>query len=86
MLLRRIFAIAVAGVLGAVAGGLAVSFLGAGNFVWSGLALLPLFVLLESLLKHVVSAFHDDPNDARMWLVGAIVVCFYAAWLLLRSQ
>jgi len=86
MLLRRILAIVVAGALGAAAGGLAVSFMGARNFAWSGLALLPMFVLLESLLKYVVSAFHDDPNTARMWLAGAILVCFYAGWLLLRAQ
>ena len=83
---RKVLAIVVAGALGAVAGGLAVSLLPAEKFAWSGLALLPLFVLIESLLKYVVSAFNDDPNKARMWLAGAIFVCFYASWWLLRSQ
>ena len=86
MLLRRALAIVVAGAVGAAAGVFAVSFLGAKNFMWSGLALLPLFVLLESLLKQVVSSFHDDRNAARMWLAGAIVVCFYATWGFLSSR
>ena len=84
--LRRALAIVVAGALGATAGGLAVSLLPAEQFAWLGLALFPLFVLLESLLKYVVSAFNDDPGAARMWLAGAILVCFYAAWSLLRPQ
>ncbi|MFN0038417.1 MAG: hypothetical protein ACKVP2_02760 [Burkholderiales bacterium] len=83
---RRAIAIIIAGALGAAAGGLAVSLLPPEQFAWLGLALVPLFVLLESLLKHVVSAFHDDPNAARMWLAGAVLVCFYVAWLLLGAQ
>ena len=82
----KLVAIAIAGVLGAVAGGLAVSLLPAGQFAWSGFAVLPLFVLLESRLKHAAPAFGGDANAARGWLVGSILVCFYAAWFALRSQ
>jgi hypothetical protein len=82
---RRSVAIVVAGALGAASGALAASLLPADQFAWLGLALLPLFLLLESLLKYVLFAFNDDPGAARMWLAGAILVCFYAAWSLLRS-
>ena len=82
----KLAAIVIAGVLGAVAGGVAVSLIPAGQFAWSGFAVLPLFILLESLLKHATPAFGGDPNAARVWLAGAILVCFYAAWFVLRSQ
>ena len=49
-------------------------------------ALVPLFVLLETLLKHGVAPFGGDSNKARLSLAGAIVVGFYAAWFALRSQ
>ena len=35
--------------------------------------------------NHAWSAFNDDPNAARMWLAGVTLVCFYAAWSLLRQ-
>ena len=82
----KLVATVIAGVLGAVAGSAAVSLLPAGQFAWSGFALLPLFILLESLLKHATPAFGGDPNAARVWLAGAMLVCFYAAWFLVRSQ
>jgi len=82
----RLAVIVIAGALGAAAGGVAASLLPAGQFAWSGFALLPLFVVLESLLKHATPAFGGDPNATRVWLAGAILVCFYAAWFVLRSQ
>ena len=82
---RRLAAVVIAAVLGAAAGGVAVSLLPAGQFAWSGLALAPLFILLEATLKHVVAWFDDDPNTARMWLAAAILVGFYAAWYWVRS-
>ena len=82
----KLTAIVIAGVLGAVAGGVAASLLPAGQFAWSGFALMPLFILLESLLKHASPAFGDDANVTRVWLAGAVLVCFYAAWFALRSQ
>jgi uncharacterized membrane protein YfcA len=83
--IRRVLAIVVAGALGAAAGGMAAALLPAEEFAWLGLALLPLFVLLESVVKYVVPAFNDDPNAARKWLAGVTLVCFYAAWSLLRQ-
>ena len=84
--LRKVLVIVIAGALGAVAGGLAGSLLPAEQFAWLGLALLPLFVLLESLLKYVLPAFDGDSNAARMWLAGAILLGFYTAWSLLRTS
>lgn len=83
--LPKLVAVAIAGVLGALAGGLAVTLLPADRFAWSGFALLPLFVLLESSLRHATAAFDGDANAARVWLAGAMLVCFYAAWFALRS-
>ena len=82
----RLAVIVIAGALGAAAGSVAALLLPAGQFAWSGFALVPLFVMLESLLKHATPAFGGDPNATRVWLAGAILVCFYAAWFVLRSQ
>ena len=81
----RVVAIVVAAALGAAAGALAVSMLSAEKFAWSGIALVPLFIVLEALLKHVVFLFGNDPSATRVSLAGAIVVGFYAAWFALQS-
>ena len=83
--LRRGAAIAVAAALGAVAGALAASLLPSDKFAWTGFALLPLFLLLEIVLKHFVALFGSDRNAARIALAGALVAGFYGAWFGVRS-
>ncbi|TMH34624.1 MAG: hypothetical protein E6H66_09485 [Betaproteobacteria bacterium] len=78
-------AMVTAAALGAVAGAIAGSKLPADQFAWTGLALLPLFVLLEVSLRRLVTLFGDDRNAARLALAGAIVIGFYGAWFGIRS-
>ena len=78
-------AVVVAAVLGAMAGAVAASTLPGDKFAWTGFVLLPLFLLLELSLKHLVSAFGGDRNAARLTLAGTIVVAFYCAWFAARS-
>ena len=83
---NRLVAIVAAAALGAVAGGLAASLLPADRFAWTGIALLPLFALLEAQLKRAAALFDGDLNATRLSLAGAIVVGFYATWFALHSQ
>lgn len=76
----------VAAALGAVAGGLTASRLPGDKFAWTGLALLPLLVLLEVSLKRLVALFDGNAQAARLTLAGAIVVAFYATWFAVRSS
>ena len=74
----------VAAGLGAVAGAMTASKLPSDKFAWTGFALIPLFVLLELLLKHFVSLFGGDRNTARFTLAAALVTGFYGAWFGVR--
>jgi uncharacterized membrane protein YfcA len=75
----------VAATLGAIAGAMAAAKLPSDKFAWTGFALLPLFVLLEILLKHLAAFFGGDRNTTRLMLAGTIVVGFYGAWFGVRS-
>ncbi|HSS69453.1 MAG TPA: hypothetical protein VLQ46_02250 [Casimicrobiaceae bacterium] len=83
--LRSGAAIVAAAALGAVAGAMAAAKLPGDKFAWTGFALLPLFLLLELLLKQLAALFEGDRNAARLMLAGAIVVGFYGAWFGARS-
>jgi uncharacterized membrane protein YfcA len=83
--LRSAAATVVSAALGAVAGGLAASKLPSDKFAWTGFALLPLFVLLELVLKRVVVLFAGNVQTARFTLVSAMVVAFYAAWFAVHA-
>ena len=82
--LRSGTAIVVAAALGALVGAMAAIKLPSDKFAWTGLALVPLFVLLEVLLKYFVALFGGDRNSARFALAAAIVVGFYGAWFGVR--
>jgi len=83
--LRSGVAIVVAATLGAVAGAMAAAKLPTDKFAWTGFFLVPLFLLLEVLLKHFVALFGGDRNAARFTLAAAIVAGFYGAWFGVRS-
>jgi uncharacterized membrane protein YfcA len=83
--LRSGSAMVVAAALGAVAGAIAASKLSSEQFAWTGFFLVPLFLLLEILLKHVVALFGGNRDVARFTLAAAIVAGFYGAWFGLRS-
>ena len=78
-------AVAVSAVLGAVAGALAASRIPPDKFAWTGLVLLPLFVLIEAVLSRFVAVF-GDRNTARLALAGAAVAGFYGAWIVVRPS
>ena len=84
--LRSGAAIVAAAALGAVAGAMAAAKLPSDKFAWTGFALLPLFILLELLLRQLAQWFEGDRNAARLMLAGAIVVGFYGAWFGVRSS
>jgi hypothetical protein len=84
-MLRRAGVIVIAAAVGAVAGAIAAVKLPADKFAWTGFALLPLFLLLESALERLLPLFGGDRNAARLSLAGALVVGFYGAWFAVRS-
>jgi uncharacterized membrane protein YfcA len=84
--LRSGIAIVAAAALGAIAGALAASKLPSDKFAWTGFALVPLFLLLEVLLKHLGPLFGGDQNVARFTLAAALVTGFYGAWFGIRSM
>ena len=45
----------------------------ADKFAWTGFVLVPLFLLLEVLLKYFVALFGGDRNAARFTLASALV-------------
>ncbi len=81
--LRTGASVVVAAALGATAGALAASRIPPDKFAWTGVVLLPLFVLIEALLGRFVPVF-GDRNAARLALAGALVAGFYVAWLVVR--
>ena len=83
--LRSAGAMVVAAALGAGAGATAAARLPSDKFAWTGLALLPLFVLLELFLGRLAVPFDDDRNAARFALAVALVVGFYGAWFGVRT-
>lgn len=85
-MLRRGGVILGAAALGALAGAIAALKLPADKFAWTGFALLPLFLLLESSLNRLLPLFGGDRNAARFSLAGAIVIGFYGAWFAVRSS
>ena len=83
---RSAIATAIAAFLGSLAGGVAASALPPDKFAWTGLALIPFFVLLEAFFKYFVGLFAGNSNAARITLAGAVVVAFYATWFATRSS
>ena len=77
--------IVVAAAIGAVAGAVAASTLSAEQFAWTGFFLVPLFLVLEVSLKHLLALFGGNRDVARFMLAAAIVAGFYGAWFGLRS-
>ena len=82
--LRSGAVIVIAAALGAVAGAMAASKLPSDKFAWTGFVLVPLFLLLEILLKYFVALFGGDRNTARFTLASALVAGFYGAWFGVR--
>ena len=78
-------AMVVAAALGAMAGAFAASKLSGEAFAWTGFFLVPLFLLLEVSLKHLMAHFGGNRDVARVTLATAIVAGFYGAWFGLRS-
>ena len=75
----------VAATLGAISGAIAASRLSTEAFAWTGFFLVPLFLLLEVSLKHLMPHFGGNRDAARFTLAAAIVAGFYGAWFGLRS-
>jgi uncharacterized membrane protein YfcA len=84
--LRSGIAIVAAAALGAIAGAMAATKLPSNKFAWTGFVLVPLFLLLEVLLKQLGPLFGGDRNMARIMLAGALVAGFYGAWFGIRSS
>ena len=78
-------AMIVAAALGAMAGAIAASKLSSDQFAWTGVFLVPLFLVLEVSLKHLMTHFGGNRDVARFTLATAIVAGFYAAWFGVRS-
>jgi hypothetical protein len=83
---RSGIATALAAFLGSLAGGLMASILPPDKFGWTGLALLPFFLLLEANFKYFVALFGGNANATRVTLAGAVVLGFYLTWFAARSS
>ena len=76
----------VAATLGAVAGAVAASRLSSEQFAWTGFFLVPLFLLLEVLLKHFMAHFGGNRDVARFTLAAAIVAATVPQEILKRYE
>ena len=76
--------IVVAAAIGAVTGAVAASTLSAEQFAWTGFFLVPIFLVLEVSLKHLLALFGGNRDVARFMLAAAIVAGFYGAWFGVR--
>jgi hypothetical protein len=83
---RSAIATAIAAFLGSLAGGVAASTIPPDKFSWTGLALVPFFLLLEAYFKYLVTLFGGNSNATRVTLAGAVVLGFYATWFATRSS
>jgi hypothetical protein len=75
----------VAATSGAMAGAIAASKLSSEKFAWTGFFLVPLFLLLEVSLKHLMAHFGGNRDVARFTLAAPIVGRIYGAWFGVRS-
>ena len=56
------------------------------KFSWTGLALVPFFLLLEVYLKYLAPLFAGNSSAARITLAGAVVLGFYVTWFAVRAS
>ena len=55
------------------------------KFSWAGLAFIPVWLLLELLLRVAAEALPFDSKKARISVALALVLGFYIAWFASRS-
>jgi hypothetical protein len=78
-------AAAIAGVLGLGSGALMALVAPSDKFSWVGLAVVPLWFLLEIFFEGVVETFGARARMARVASTVAVVAGFYIAWFALRG-
>ena len=78
-------AVAIAGVLGLGSGALMAWVAPSDDFSWAGLAVVPLWFLLEIFFEGVVEFFGARTRMARVASTVAVVAGFYVAWFALRG-
>ena len=77
--------VALAGILGAAAGALFGWLDPPDSFSWAGLAVAPLWLLLEFYFEGVVVALGHRTTIARISSTIAVLVGFYVAWFAIRG-
>jgi hypothetical protein len=77
--------IVLAGVLGALSGALLAWVAPSDKFSWAGIALVPLWFLLEIYFEAVVAALGNRAQVTRIASVIAVLAGFYVAWFALRG-
>jgi len=83
-LLYVLVASGISGVLGVGAGMLMATIAPGDNFSWAGLAVAPLWLVLEVVFELVVGLFGTYSRIARISVTVALLLGFYAAWFLVR--
>jgi hypothetical protein len=77
--------IVLAGVLGALSGTLLAWVAPSNKFSWAGIALVPLWFLLEIYFEVVVAVLGNRAKATRIASVIAVLSGFYVAWFALRG-
>jgi hypothetical protein len=77
--------VVLAGILGAASGALFAWLDPPDSFSWVGLAVAPLWLLLEFYFEGVVVALGHRTKLARVGFAIAVLVGFYAAWFAIRG-
>ncbi len=78
-------ATALAGLLGLCSGALLAWFAPSDKLSWGGLALLPLWFLLEIFFEGVVGVLGARAGVTRIGSAVAVLAGFYIAWFVLRG-
>jgi len=78
-------AVALAGVLGACSGVLMAWIAPANKFSWAGLAVAPLWLLLEFFFDGVVGVLGTNAKAVRVGCIIAVLAGFYVPWFALRG-
>jgi hypothetical protein len=81
---HAIVIVALAGLLGLGAGLIMARIAPANKFSWAGLAIVPIWLLLEVFFEGVVAVLGGYAKAVRIASAVAVVIGFYVAWFLFR--
>jgi hypothetical protein len=84
-IITTISASAIAALLGAGAGVVMAQVAPGNKFSWAGLAIVPLWFLLDVVFELIVGVFGSYSRFARIAVTSALLLGFYIAWFTVRT-